>query len=186
MPNFRKTHDKNLQNLCILCLRRSDQLVSPSQRNFIKENVLLDISDRAHVLPSGICSGCRKRVDSQTTLNPRELPPRLDYEQIVDDLLKLRVSTRTSPDCCCDLCLIAQDKQMHKSTHPANNKYLTGVPTAGVECPALRREKDDSQVQSAVASRPLSIKVCTFCMAEIGKGKPHSCDSRTSTDNAQC
>ena len=73
-------------------------------------------------LPSGICDGCRRRLSSFDSPDPRPLPVLLAYSQMVTDLESLPATTRNNPNCSCELCELASSHRSSSATPPT--KYL--------------------------------------------------------------
>uniref|UniRef100_A0A1I8HHF9 DNA helicase n=1 Tax=Macrostomum lignano TaxID=282301 RepID=A0A1I8HHF9_9PLAT len=98
MPNFRRTHEENRIWCCILCFRKADRVISAAQAELIEQFILPEFCHAyiRNTLPGGMCSCCSKKLQSQTSPVPQELPARLPYLQIVADLEVLPQLTQTT------------------------------------------------------------------------------------------
>ncbi|PAA56542.1 hypothetical protein BOX15_Mlig006248g1 [Macrostomum lignano] len=175
MPNAKKSHEECRESLCLLCLRKASRSIW-SVANFSAEDLVPNFASVQHILPTGLCDGCRRIISSLSGPAPRELPPRLNYEQMVADLQSLPPSTRNNPHCSCELCELARSKNSSKLTTSVSS-YSTG---AAASRPGRPRKHP---LSAADAAQPQFI--CSFCRSEIGRGKKHNCSRATRLTNLQ-
>jgi len=80
------------------------------------------------------------------------------------------ILTRSSPVCECQVCLIAKSS-FASTDNPAQPRNQRGRPAASLT-------SDDNIVQ-----QPRPIRVCSFCLTEIQRGKEHCCTNTTRHNN---
>lgn len=125
------------------------------------------------VLPSGICDGCRTKVASQTSQNPRLLPPRMNYKKLIDDLKSVPLPTRSSPSCPCPICTVVTSAKHHKKIDSACTLYK-------VSSAPVRGRPRETQPPGAGTSRTYN-----YCMSQVAKGKTHDCTRTKKFENIQ-
>ena len=161
MPTFKQTHEEFRQIVCAFCLCKAYRPLSENHKNVIRE--LFEKYDKYDdLLPGGICASCKKKITEKFDMTKQKL----DYEDLVRQMLDRPPITRNSPHCSCKLCEIGSStlKQDLKKAMP--QKRARGRPrsTSPLHPPKLR---------------------CDDCWGEIGPGLPHNCGRREKLKNIE-
>ena len=165
MPNFARNHQESRKAVCIICLQKSDGILSPTVKQRIVSIFSTDISFDDPKVPSGICTTCRVSLGQKAKSSESDkvlLPELHDFSKIfVPRFL------RSSPfSCNCMICKIARSSSLRsKSTaHPLGlKKKKRGRPSAPKE-----------QAQQ---------KQCPKCLTKVARGKHHSCTPTSLAQN---
>ena len=99
-------------------------------------------------LPKALCASCKRILNFYDEGKFTRTIEVFDYAQ----LASLRPNTRSNSDCYCYVCTVGRHS-------PVGMKQKETV---------LKQTYENSQA-------PRLVKICTFCLGEIGRGKPHQC-----------
>ena len=168
MPNFAKNHCQSRKCVCILCMKKSRETITPGAKKRIRGLISEEIDFDDVRVPQGICTSCRMSLikrDSAIQL--------FDFSSIF-----VPHFTRSSPlSCNCTICKIARSssKNMKTSRHPLHAKRKKRGR------PGTIRPKDVQDHQQPASST--SEKHCPQCLSIIGRGKRHRCSDQTLSEN---
>jgi hypothetical protein len=162
MPYTAKTHEENRQKVCAVCFKKSARPLNDKQKWFILNNLYARFKEQEHILPSGICNGCRMILSSREGAKPRPLPLRYNYEGLVQDLSNMPPLTRTHPSCTCEVCRVARAQ----------------FPQLGPQ-----HQVGSSRPPVNLPSQDTATVLCSHCLSEVGKGKAHVCSKTTRLAN---
>ena len=78
MPNTQKSHEECKSYVCLLCLRKNTEgnVITEDLKNLFHENVYRNHRADEKYLPNGICSGCKRILQSLKTEKPQKIPGR--------------------------------------------------------------------------------------------------------------
>ena len=79
MPDPRKNHEYRRANVCFLCLEKNSDgiLIREDYKTFIAKEIYPDFFKDEKFLPKGLCSGCRRIMNSQNSTSPRKCPGKI-------------------------------------------------------------------------------------------------------------
>lgn len=174
MPHQARNHQESRKKVCLLCMRKSNEVISPSlqQKIIQKTSETFDFNDPR--VPLGICSSCRLSFSSRlkSSLTEQSNLVLIDFNSI-----SVPRFHRSSPiSCNCLICKVARtnSKNGKGSAHPLQiKKRKPGRPSA-TATPETHQKSSTSFT-----------KQCTKCLTEIKQGKPHNCSPKTLTKNFQ-
>ena len=175
MPTFARNHCQSRKKVCILCMQKSKEAITPGALKRI-ENLISDVIDFHDArVPQGICTTCR------VSLIKREKSELADAPQLqLFNFSSIFVPrfTRSSPlSCNCTICKIARSGAKNSKTlkHPLHLKpKRRGRP--GSSKPKDLQDRQQSSVPSVE-------KHCPQCLCVIGRGKRHRCSDQTLSEN---
>ena len=76
MPNSKRSHEENRKIVCFLCLQKTveGKAIKPDYKSRISSEIYPDFYKDENILPSGMCSSCRRIMNSQDSPKPRKYP----------------------------------------------------------------------------------------------------------------
>ena len=181
-PKPKQDHDGNRRKICIFCLKKSKDCVLNDElrwifANNVYESYELFVSHEKY-LPTGLCSGCTRKVRSFKEASQRsfELSPK--YDELVEHVRSIvdpnqaQTRSRTPWDpfnCPCEICVLGR--------HSGK-----GFPTSRF----IREEKRGRGRSSERPKEDLTpIKICPKCGGKIGRGIPHPCTRTSRFENVK-
>jgi hypothetical protein len=176
MPNEKRNHDANRRILCLLCMRKGDRPINSAQATLVQQHVMPDYdSCRRTILPGSLCASCRIKLQSQASATPQALPPPLPYQQIVEELQKLRPLTRENPVCHCWMCQVA-------SSH-ASKSVLVKHPFSNDTSAAGSRVARGRPPTCEPTAAGDAAKCCRSCHSPVFPGARHTCSHKSKLEN---
>ena len=165
MPYIPKTHTDYRGMVCLLCFGKAKDMrkITDVQRETIEKSIISGLDSLDERLPTALCSTCRKNVSNISNGAPNHIK-HFDYSKLGSK----RPETRSS-SCDCLVCLIGPTKFSFQS---ANAKFST-------------KKCVGRPLSSSPQPDPSPIKVCSACLTELSKGKPHNCNKTTRELNIQ-
>uniref|UniRef100_A0A1I8I211 RING-type domain-containing protein n=1 Tax=Macrostomum lignano TaxID=282301 RepID=A0A1I8I211_9PLAT len=165
--HHRQKYTHCLNRICILCFSKAKELrsVTPWMLAIINRHSgwLYDLHDNR--VPKAICGTCRFALQQLEKGQRADVPPMYDFR----DVQPLPVTRSVGQDGCdCKICSTARCR-----VHPPE----ANVPKRSVGRPSLTADE-------ATTPKPEMVKVCSFCISPIGRGKPHTCNRPTRLQNA--
>lgn len=153
--------------------------ISERHEGLIKRFLNKDFSLSDNKYPISICSSCRLTLDEYANENfTRVLPSMPNYEDIL-----LRKNTRSlsasESECLCYICLTASKKGRPQTSEVGRGKkrpLSTEISTSnGLFAAAPPIPDSNFNSFKKIDQEKKSIKLCSTCFQEIGKGIQHKC-----------
>ena len=159
-----RNHDENRLAVCLLCFQKSKEMtkITTNLQETINLHFLDGYDSNDARLPGALCGNCRHivqeykngRFDKQITV--------YDYSEIG---IMPRPITRSGLQCFCKICEIGRSNFLNKRV----TKKSPGRPSTGKT--------------SNTQSPPKPIRICSFCLTKLSRGKPHECCKLTRHNN---
>ena len=175
MPYVKGSHEDNRKKVCILCLSKAGSTGRPladKLKREIEKSVYLNFFRNEHFLPSSVCNGCRRILESQSSENPRPIVPRIRYEPLSLHLMNLPATTRShqGQKCSCEICRIASHNPIKDGKFEPSDFLDEEKPSKG-----RARERPPSPDKN--------VKKCSECYSVLARGKSHHCTKATRNQN---
>lgn len=152
----KKNHNDCRKCVCLICFKKVKglQIINKVQSDIIEKHIISGISLLDERLPIVLCVSCRIVVDKYNnddfSLSLRDKI--FDYSKLKDT----KPITRTSPaTCSCLVCSIVRSSAIGKVSD--------------------KKGKTCQSQTSTLSAPPISIKICSACLTQIGRGMPHTC-----------
>ena len=174
MPNEAKSHTEMQSSVCILCFRKPSHLrnITPRLEEMLSKVMSVPWSstdDKWAWLPTKICGGCCIQLD-RTIKNPRHILSTIDHSSLTPPQSQHSMETRSRliVVCECSVCTVGRMNGGKYNQHKVTVSEPLGRP---------------STVDMTGVST--SIKICTFCKAQLGPGLPHRCNRQERNSNLE-
>ena len=173
MPTTAKSHAEMQNSVCILCFRKPSHLRNITPRLKLMISKVLPIpwstDDKWAWLPTKICGGCCIQLD-RTINNPRHILSTIDHSSLTPPQSQHIMETRSRliVECVCSVCTVGRMNGGKYNHHKVTVSEPIGRPSA----------VDMTGVST-------SIKICTFCKAQLGPGLPHRCNRQERNSNLE-
>ena len=155
----KKCHGDSLMCVCLLCMKKtaSPRVLNDKYYDLIDNFVVSGLDKCDDRLPKVLCEHCRRtllRFDKGDFSRTIEV---FDFSK----LACLKPLTRSKTDCTCHVCDIATANPFNRPKDWCNNT----------------KTKTHTHAHTNV------IKLCEYCLSEIGRGKPHVCTTTQRRQN---
>ena len=175
-----RSHEKVLQQMCLLCLGKGSLRITDKYKSAIQAHILSDYTTHEKILPQSLCTSCQRKLSSLTTASPQNIPP-LDYQNMIQDLQNRDNSTLTT-FCTCGACAYALWKPPHPKAKRPQSRYhfplAVSPPPPAVSLPQSPPPPKTSPPHHASLPQAQEGVVCDKCFGPVVPDTDHDC-SRT-------
>lgn len=162
MPKSR-SHEECRACVCLLCFSKTKVIrnITESAREVIHRNITnIDFDDVR--LPTEMCSNCYTIVYEYKKDNYSRTIPLYEHAQLANNGLSPII--RGNAQCSCKVCKIA------RASTTSNFNTSTSVIQKRKPGPSASTARDSTV-------KPTALKLCSFCLCVLARGKPHTCTS---------
>lgn len=161
-----RNHDENRLAVCLLCMNKTKEMtkITTNMQETINIYFLEGYNSDDIRLPSALCGNCRHIVQEYRGGKFVKKIEVFDYSEIGT---MPRPITRSGVQCQCKICEVGR------------SNFLT-IGQARRKSPG-RPSTDNNLGHSQ--SPPKPIRICSFCLTILSRGKPHQCDKYTRHHN---
>lgn len=187
----KNSHEENRLLVCAACgkkivfgKRRDKNLINQEFEQKIIDLINPNYKRSDNRFPLGICFTCRFTLNEhKSKKTARSLPKMPNFLELV-----LPRTTRANSDndssviCNCFICLTARYKGHVKADTGrghVRNLDIQITPSTGLYGNSRNTSLTNSNKKSDSKEASTSMKICTKCFQQIGKGIPHSCKSHS-------
>ena len=169
-------HVHNMKNICVWCFGKSKGHLLNDNHKKLLANIYENFWLVQHLLPGGLCEGCRVKLESQAKKGKeRNMGKQPDYDalvahvQSVVDVPNLRSQGDGPVICPCEMCDRVKMRGMCGKLPPCRFSEQEKRP---VGRPPEKPQQD-----------PTPIKTCPLCGVQILPGHRHPCDRASKIEN---
>ena len=166
------THKECLQKVCLICFNKcgkDNRCITDRQYNLISEFVFHGFDRDDWRLPTVICGTCRLVLGEYANGKFTRKLSVYDHSEVGRHQYHTR-SRYTNCDC-----LVCTISKTNASVSSKNSRLTNIKPNPG---------RPSTQEKSS-SSRPTSLKLCSLCLSDIGRGKPHNCSRSGALTNVK-